>query len=120
MSGVSSMTERIRAELERLRADGDAGWLDHAAERSVSLMAAYCGTEELPEGLWRVGVSLALWIYDSAPMDDGADGMRGIRSIREGDAAVTFGETAFEVQRKEREMLEYFSVELDRVRKLAW
>ena len=47
---MSGMTERIRAELERLRADGDAGWLDHAAERSVSLMAAYCGTEELPEG----------------------------------------------------------------------
>ena len=41
---MSGMTERIRAELERLRADGDAGWLDHAAERSVSLMAAYCGT----------------------------------------------------------------------------
>ncbi len=117
---MSGMTERIRAELERLRADGDAGWLDHAAERSVSLMAAYCGTEELPEGLWRVGVSLALWIYDSMPMGNRTDGLLGIRSIREGDTAVTFGETAFEVQRKEREMLEYFSVELDRVRKLGW
>lgn len=116
---MSDLTERIQAELEQLRADGDAGWLDHAAERSASLMAAYCGTEELPEGLWRVGVTLALWIYDSAPMENGGNS-RGIRSIREGNAAVTFGETTFEVQRKEREMLEYFGVELDRVRKLGW
>lgn len=112
------MTERIRAELELLRPDGDAARLDFAAERSVSLMQAYCGLEELPEGLWRVGVSLGLWIYDSAPKDGGGSG--GVKSIREGSVAVTFGEAAFEVQEKEREMLAYFSVELDRWRKLGW
>lgn len=111
------MTERIRAELERLRTDGGGAWLDFAAERSVSLMQAYCGMEELPEELWRVGVSLALWIYDSAPTESGAG---GIRSIREGDAAVTFEKAAFGAQEKEREMLEYFSVELDRWRKMGW
>lgn len=112
------MTKRIREELERLRADGDAGWLDFAAERSVSLMKGYCGIEELPEELWRAGVSLALWIYDSAPKECG--GAESIRSIREGDAAVTFGDAAFGTQETERRMLEYFSVELDRWRKMGW
>lgn len=110
------MTEKIRAELGRLRPDGDGGWLDFAAARSVSLMEGYCGREELPEGLWRVGVSLALWIYDSRPEERSG----GAKSIREGDVAVTFGDTAFGTQEKEREMLGYFSVELDRWRRMGW
>lgn len=113
---MTGMTERIREEAGRLRAGGDPGWLDFAAGRSVSLMQAYCGREELPEGLWRVGVSLALWIYDSRPEEMGGTA----KSIREGDVAVTFGDAAFTMQEKEREMLAYFSVELDRWRKLGW
>lgn len=111
------MTERIRAELGRLRPEGDAGWLDFAAGRAVSMMQAYCGLEELPEELGGVGVSLGLWIYDSAPEGGGSG---GVTSIREGDVAVAFGGAAFERQEKEREMLAYFSAELDRWRKLGW
>ncbi|MBR4014902.1 MAG: hypothetical protein IKI88_01695 [Anaerotignum sp.] len=115
------MTEKILTELKKLyqtEREEVPKALEFAAGRSVSIMKAYCGIDTLPEALLGVGVSLAKWIYDSGMGTEGNG--RNAKSIKEGDVAVTFSTSAFEMQAKEKEMLAYFSVELDRFRKMDW
>ena len=52
------MKERIPEELRRLGRKEEENLLAFAAERSVSMMQAYCNREDLPKELWSVGVAL--------------------------------------------------------------
>ena len=49
------MKERIPEELRRLGRKEEENLLAFAAERSVSMMQAYCNREDLPKELWSVG-----------------------------------------------------------------
>ena len=79
--------------------------LAFAAERSVSMMQAYCNREDLPKELWSVGVALAQRLLDAAD----------VKSMQEGDVSVTFAES-----RAETELLADFRTELDRFRRADW
>ena len=92
------MKERIPEELRRLGRKEEENLLAFAAERSVSMMQAYCNREDLPKELWSVGVALA-----------------DVKSIKEGDVSVTFAES-----RAETELLADFRTELDRFRRADW
>lgn len=98
------MKERIPEELRRLGRKEEENLLAFAAERSVSMMQAYCNREDLPKELWSVGVALAQQLLDAA-----------VKSIKEGDVSVTFAES-----RAETELLADFRTELDRFRRADW
>ena len=98
------MKERIPEELRRLGRK-EENLLAFAAERSVSMMQAYCNREDLPKELWSVGVALAQQLLDAAD----------VKSIKEGDVSVTFAES-----RAETELLADFRTELDRFRRADW
>lgn len=68
------MKERIPEELRRLGRKEEENLLAFAAERSVSMMQAYCNREDLPKELWSVGVALAQQLLDAAD----------VKSIKEG------------------------------------
>lgn len=104
------MQERILAELRRLGREEADSLLAFAAERSVSMMQAYCGRKELSEGLLGVGVALAGRLLDSGAMD-----CQGMKSVKEGDVSVTFA-----AHRTEAEILTDFQTELNRFRKMDW
>lgn len=99
------MKERISAELRRLGREEEGSLLDFAAERSVSMMQAYCNRRDLPEELWSVGVALAERLLERAD----------VKSIKEGDVSVTFAERG-----NETELLSDFRAELDRCRRADW
>lgn len=99
------MKERIPEELRRLGRKEEENLLAFAAERSVSMMQAYCNREDLPKELWSVGVALAQQLLDAAD----------VKSIKEGDVSVTFAES-----RAEMELLADFRTELDRFRRADW
>ena len=99
------MKERIPKELRKLGREEEDGLLDFAAERSVSMMQAYCNRTDLPEELWSVGAALAERLLDAAD----------VKSIKEGDVSVTFAEG-----RAETELLADFRTELDRFRRADW
>lgn len=100
------MKERIPEKLRKLGREEKDSLLDFAAERSVSMMQAYCNREDLPEELWSVGVALAERLLDAA---------EDVKSIKEGDVSVTFVES-----RAETELLADFRTELDRFRRADW
>ena len=97
------MKERILEELRRLGREEEENLFAFAAERSVSMMQAYCSREDLPKELWSVGVAQQLL--------DATD----VKSIQEGDVSVAFAEG-----RKETELLNGFRTELDRFRRADW
>lgn len=99
------MKERISEELRRLGREEEENLLAFAAERSVSMMQAYCRREDLPKELWSVGVTLAQQLLDATD----------VKSIQEGDVSVAFAEG-----RKETELLNGFRTELDRFRRADW
>lgn len=99
------MKERILEELRRLGREEEENLLAFAAERSVSMMQAYCSREDLPQALWSVGVALAQQLLDATD----------VKSIQEGDVSVAFAEG-----RKETELLNGFRTELDRFRRADW
>lgn len=99
------MKERIPEELRRLGREEEENLLAFAAERSVSMMQAYCSREDLPKELWSVGVALAQQLLDAAD----------VKSIQEGDVSVAFAEG-----RRETELLNGFRTELDRFRRADW
>ena len=99
------MKERISEELQKLGREEEENLLAFAAERSVSMMQAYCNREDLPEELWSVGTALAERLLDAAD----------VKSIKEGDVSVTFAES-----RGETEVLAHFRTELDRFRRADW
>lgn len=99
------MKERIPKELRKIGRGEEENLLAFAAERSVSMMQAYCSREDLPEELWSVGVALAGRLLDAAD----------VKSIKEGDVSVTFAES-----REETELLADFRTELDRFRRADW
>lgn len=99
------MKERIPKELRKLGRGEEENLLAFAAERSVSMMQAYCSREDLPEELWSVGVALAGRLLDAAD----------VKSIKEGDVSVAFAEG-----REETELLNGFRTELDRFRRADW
>ena len=110
------MKEKILAKLMELRADGEnLAAMEFAAGRSVEMMQAYCNSNELPEALLGVGVTLAGMLLDS-----GAAAMPSskAKSIKEGDVSVTFAEGVS--GENEQEMLTCFKAELDRYRKMDW
>lgn len=100
------MKERIPEELRKIGREEEEGLLAFAAERSVSMMQAYCNREDLPEELWSVGVALAERLLDAA---------EDVKSIKEGDVSITFAES-----RAETELLADFRTELDRFRRADW
>ena len=113
------MKEKILLKLQELREEENDSLaaMDFAAERSMELMKAYCNCKELPEELLGVGVSLAGWMLDAGI---GAVSGNNAKSIREGDISVSFAEEVFGRNVSEQEMLEYFSVELERFRRMDW
>ena len=112
------MKEKILTKLQELRKDeDDLAAMEYAAERSVDLMKAFCHVSEVPEELLGVGVSLAGWMLDAGIW---AASSSNAKSIREGDVSVSFAEEAFGRNVSEQEMLEYFSVELERFRRMDW
>ena len=72
------MKERIPEELRRLGREEEENLLAFAAERSVSMMQAYCSREDLPQELWSVGVALAQQLQDA----DGAGQISQSRLVR--------------------------------------
>lgn len=102
------MRERILTRLKELRGDADSG-MEFAAGRSVEMICAYCGCEEMPEEMEGIGVALAELLLDS--------GGRA-KSIKEGDISVTFREDGMGMENGE--LPQCFRTELDRYRRLSW
>lgn len=104
------MKERILEELRKLGRTEKEGLMDFAAERSVSMLQAYCNRRDLPEELLGVGVALAGRLLEN-------DGMtaQAVQSIKEGDVSVTFAK-----RENETELLSAFRTELDRFRRADW
>lgn len=91
--------------------------LDFFAERSLEMVRAYTGLEEVPKVLENVCVEMTVWLFDRTVGENG--GMTGLKSIQEGNVSMSFSEDK-KMNLLENEMLDCFSTELNRVRKVAW
>lgn len=105
------MKEKILAKLQELREE-DLAAMEFAAERSVEMMQAYCGLEDLPEELTGVGVMMAGMLLD------GGLCAAKVKSIREGDISVAFAEGMNGTDGQE--IFRCFREELNRYRKMKW
>ncbi len=108
------MLEMIIAEANDVKEVEDDTVFSFFAKRSMEMVLAYLGKEDLPEGLLGVCAEIALERYD-AYMEDLETG--GVKTLRQGEMDMTL----FEPNDKTAEdVLEQYIWELNRYKKVVW
>ncbi len=85
-----------------------------AVDRSMEMVCAYCGIDEVPEGLNGVCTAIAVELFQTEGF--GKDGGRMVTRITEGDVAVQFAA----VKEHSYHLLQAYREELNRYRNAKW
>lgn len=111
-SDNTDKTEQTKVETEQTDAI-----LLFAAERTIEMVSAYCNIKNVPLDLKNVCVDIAMTLYDN---ENYTQKQCDIKTIQEGNVSISYQKAKNSWNENKQTLLQNFSQELDRFRKLNW